>query len=501
MLNFKSKSLPLNEGLVVTLILVGFILVSILISLTVQPVWIDEVLIADPAVNLYLGNGFTSSAWYYQPKEEFWASNAPLHQILLYHWLFIFGLNPASVRSISIVLMAIAIFLIWLAVYRLNLVTSVGSRLTLIGLLICGAGTMESYLRGRYDCIGISLFAAIFLTYSIKSIWLRCILISAISIFIPIAGINLLPYGLILAIVLLIYLKRDFWRELLSLVLGTSIGMVFLYILYITNGVAKVILTSAGGHGLADSLDPDVVGQFGDTDLATKINYVLVHFPQILLTRMASLPRWFFQDVSFVALLVLLLGLAIYRYRSGTLKRNSVLSFGIAIAVIVPVFLGILRDYPFYYSWMAYIPVAICISSLMPEVLRLNKLWRFFAIVLIVAACLSGYSAKLITTRGKPSLSEAYIKVEQFVNKNINQNDRVYSDYEAYYPLKVKQVDYVLFPDYQDMMSDQEKQELSALIIKSEDYSQVVDLIGGNWVKQDELLETDPYNLILYRRK
>ncbi len=41
MLNFKSKSLPINEGLIVTLILIGFILVNIMISLTVQPVWLD----------------------------------------------------------------------------------------------------------------------------------------------------------------------------------------------------------------------------------------------------------------------------------------------------------------------------------------------------------------------------------------------------------------------------------------------------------------------------
>ena len=501
MRNVKSKPFPLIEGFTVTLILVGFILVNILISLTVQPVWLDEVTVADPAVNLYLGNGFTSTAWHYQTKEQFWASNAPLHQILLYHWLLIFGLNPVSVRSINFVLMAIAIFLIWLAVYRLNLVTSVGSRLTLIALLICGAGTMANYIKGRYDCIGISLLAAIFLAYSIKPLWLRCMMILTISIFIPIAGINLLPYGLILAILLLIYLKRDFWREFLSIALGTGIGIVFLYVLYVTNGVAKVMLASAGGHGLAGAVDSDVVGQFGETDLATKIIYVLVNSPNILLTRMANLPRWFFQDVSFVALLVLLLGFTIYKYRTKTFKRNSVLSFGIAIAVIVPVFLGILRDYPFYYSWMAYIPITICVTSLIPEVWQLNKLWRFLGIVFIVAACLPGYPTKLITAMRKPSLSEAYTKLEQFVAENINQNDLVYSDFEAYYYLKIKQLDYVLFPQYQDMMSAQEKQELSVLIIKSEDYPQVVNLIGGNWVKQDELLEKPPYNLQLYRRK
>ena len=38
---------------------------------------------------------------------------------------------------------------------------------------------------------------------------------------------------------------------------------------------------------------------------------------------------------------------------------------------------------------------------------------------------------------------------------------------------------------------------LSSLIIKSEDYSQVVGLIGGNGVKQDELLETPPFPILL----
>ncbi len=500
MLNFKSKSFPLNEGLIVSLILIGFILVNILISLNVQPVWLDEITVADPAVNLYLGHGFTSTGWQYQTKEQFWASNAPLHQILLYHWIFIFGLNPVSVRSISFVLMALSIFLIWLAVYRLKIVTSVGSRLALIGLLLCGAGTLENYIKGRYDAIGISLFAAIFLAYSIKSIWLRCLLILAISIFIPFAGINLLPFWLILAVLLLIYLKRDFWRELLSSSLGIGMGMFFLYVLYLTNDVAKVILVSAGGHGLAEAVDSDVVGQLGETDLAAKISYVLTNIPSIFLNRMSNLPRWFFQDISFVALLVILLGFAIYQYRSKTFKRNSVLSFGIAIAVIVPMFLGMLRNYPAYYSWMAYMPVAICIASLIPEVWQLNKLWRFLSMVLIVVACLPGFPTRLLSAMDQPSLAEAYTKVEQFIDENINPGDRVYSDFEAYYALQHKQVDYVLLPTYQDMMTDQEKQELTALIVKAEDYPQILDLVGGDWVKKAELLEKPPYTLDLYRR-
>jgi hypothetical protein len=35
--------------------------------------WVDEIMFADPAVNLLLGNGFTSSAWFGQRKDAFWA--------------------------------------------------------------------------------------------------------------------------------------------------------------------------------------------------------------------------------------------------------------------------------------------------------------------------------------------------------------------------------------------------------------------------------------------
>ena len=497
----KSQPFPLLEGVIVILILVGFILVNIFTSLNIQNVWLDEVTVADPAVNLYLGNGFTSTAWQYQTKEEFWASNAPLHQILLYHWLLLFGLSPIAVRSINFVLMAIAVFFIWLAVYRLNIVTSFGSRLALIAISIFGYGITINYMTSRYDCIGISLFAALFLAYSIKQSWMRCSIMLSISILIPLAGINLLPYTVILVILLLIYLQRKFWQESLSIALGTGLGIIFLYVFYVTNGVAKVILASAGGHSLASAVDTSVVGQFGETDLATKMIYVLVNFPKIMLNRLANIPIWFFQDPSFVALLVLLLGFSFYKYRTNQFKSNSILSFGLAVAVVVPICMGILRDYPIYYSWMAYIPISICVTSFLAEIWSLNKLWRFLGIVFIVAACVPGYPTELVKEMRQPSLAKAYIKLEQFVNESINPEDRVYSDFEAYYVLKKMPVEYVLLPTYQDMMSEREKQELSALIVKPENYLQVVDLIGGNWVKQDELLERPPYMLELYRRK
>src|SRR5689334_18193604 len=85
----------------VILFLLGFLLVNLATSARYPYVWIDEVMYSDPAVNLYLGNGFTSTAWYAQPSNEFWAGNVPLHSALLYLWMKTFGFSIVAVRSIN----------------------------------------------------------------------------------------------------------------------------------------------------------------------------------------------------------------------------------------------------------------------------------------------------------------------------------------------------------------------------------------------------------------
>src|SRR2546422_11523965 len=90
-----------------------FLLLNLLTSTRYPYVWIDEVMYSDPAVNLYLGNGFTSSAWYAQPSTEFWAGNVPLHTLLLYLWLKLFGFSILSVRSLNCVYMTACCWLLW----------------------------------------------------------------------------------------------------------------------------------------------------------------------------------------------------------------------------------------------------------------------------------------------------------------------------------------------------------------------------------------------------
>jgi hypothetical protein len=295
----KIKLLP-TEIAIVVLLLILFIGLNIVTSSRLSTVWLDEVLLTDPAANLYLGNGFTSSAWYFQTKDEFWACNAPLYAVLLYHWMLLFGFSLLAVRSINYMFMVISALLIWLSVHRLRLINSSRNRIILTVLLLLGEGVTFNYLSGRYDCLAISLFAVALFVYSIQSTWSRCILLVSIGIFIPVAGVHLIPYAAILCCLLLIYLGRLFIKESVSLAVGSILGIIFLYILYSTNGVANIFfIKSIGGHSIGSAISKsDAVEKGSEVE---KIVYAIFRIPEILFKRLAHLPQWFSQDKSFLS--------------------------------------------------------------------------------------------------------------------------------------------------------------------------------------------------------
>src|SRR5215471_14715245 len=95
-----NATVPRWETWCVILFWLCFLLFNLATASRYPFVWTDEVMYADPAVNLYLGHGFTSTAWYAQPSNEFWAGNVPLHSTLLFLWLKIFGFSITTIRSL-----------------------------------------------------------------------------------------------------------------------------------------------------------------------------------------------------------------------------------------------------------------------------------------------------------------------------------------------------------------------------------------------------------------
>jgi hypothetical protein len=495
---------PRGEAALLAALLIAFVAVLAMTSLRVQPVWLDEVTVADPAVNLYFGKGFTSTGWQYQTKEEFWASNAPLHQVLLFHWIRLFGFTPLAVRSISFVFMALTIALLWFATWNLKLLVTPLGRMIFVALLIGGAGITFNYYLGRYDCIGILLLAAVMAVYSLEwPLWIKSMVLLVLGMLIPVAGVNLIPYTLVIGFLLILFLGPGFRREAACLAAGVVLGLLALYILYVTNGVEKVLLTSAGGHGLAGTLGDDAqeVRQAG---LGPKVKYILTHLPSVLGRRFRDGLGWYFSDRSFVAVVLVLGVRALALRRAGKFSRRSVEAFGLAVAALVPLVLGVLRNYPFYYSWMAYLPVGLCAVHSCETFWR-PPAWAEVRGKVTAAACgaaflwasLQGLPFRLLDARTKPAPSHAAL--EAFVASGVTKSDRAYADFEAYYPMR-RIVTYVLLPTYKKMMSDAEKKELTVLVLRRPNIREVEEMVGGRWAPVSNLELPEPYDLCILRR-
>ena len=100
----------------------------------------------DPAANFSFGAGFTSTAWYAQRYDAFWAGNVPLHALLLGAWLKLVPFGPSGVRSLNFLLVALAVVFFWRASERVEGFTP-SLRLALCLLLLCGYGVTFSYRR------------------------------------------------------------------------------------------------------------------------------------------------------------------------------------------------------------------------------------------------------------------------------------------------------------------------------------------------------------------
>ncbi len=462
------NTVPLEITLIVVLLII-FLLLNLVTSGRDIAVWLDEVMFVDPAANLYLGNGFTSSAWWFQTKDQFWAGNVPLYSIILYHWMKIFGFSLEATRSLNYVFMIISGLMLWLSVFRLKLIASAWGRITLVALLLSGQSISISYRGGRYDSLSIILLTACMLVYSIELSWLRCVLLSCIGIFIPTAGLQLLPFAIILCSLIVVFLGKSFLKESISLAIGSIIGIIFLYILYSTNGAWITFLKSTAGT-------QSIIGQIAQVIIQRDYNAI---------SRFAVFPDASNLDYSFILLFALAVAIAVHQIINRSFRLHSLIVFGITVSICIPLAMFILGKYPPYYSWMAFVPLAICVCS-ESESLKVNRnSWqRLIVSGVLVLVCLIGWPRQLVVSLHNWNNSD-YAPVEALVERNVKESDWVYCDFGAYFAAK-KKAAVVMVPSYATAESmhgipSQEKTNVSILIIEPLQLKKVVKRLGGKW--------------------
>ncbi len=452
------------EIIIVAGLLVLFLIVNLATSSRFPTVWLDEVAYTDPAANLYFGNGFTSSAWLtgIQTKDEFWAGNMPLYPVILYHWIQLFGFGPVAVRSLSYVLMTASGLMLWLSAIKLNLVTSAWSRITLVLLILLGYGMGWNYRTGRPDSLTICLCAAAVLVYSIQPIWLRCCLLLCLGVFFSISGPQLLVYTAMLCCLLLIFLGKSFLKESVSLAIGLILGITFIYILYSTNEVG---------------------------------NDFILNMKAAKAITAGSIPK----DPSLLMLLISATAITIYQIKIGNFRLRSPLLFGLTAGVCIPIGMKILGRFPTYYTWMAYIPLAVGVCSAMSK-------WRFnfknpmklLVLGSLLLTCSVGLPLQLASAAYYWN-DRDYAKVESLVESNVRESDWVYCAHGAYYAAKKKASVVIVVSYSSKLLTPQDKEKISVLIIRPDQFERVANMLGGQWYSSGDGISPSKKSFLVFQ--
>lgn len=495
-----TDNLHISETIVVMAILFVFLSLGF-IEASKLPIyldtWWDEILFVDPAANLYLGKGFNSSAWFAQSKDEFWAGYPPLYPLLLYLWMRIFGFGISVARSLNYVLAALSAFILWRTVIRLNLIATATWRIFLVVLLLVIVGYGFDFRPGRPDILMATLTMIAFLAYSIPRKNLRYLCLSCICIIFPFSGLGLVAYTVVFASLVLIYLKRSFFKEFIAIITGLAIGSLGLFIFYSINGVWQGFVESVVNNSSLTL--PGAKGTFIDKFI---LNISLV----------------FDGNRAFKILLISALAINIYRLLKRKFKFNSLASFGVAVGFGVPFTMRTIGSYPLYYDWMASLPLAVCVCSEISSLLRSDvKSWLRPPILGLTVTLLLFAPPLKLDLFIKHWRSVDYSVVENFVTKSISKEDWVMADPLTYYALKNK-VEVVFHPFYIQAMSDQEKDKISLIIAKPSsfpplkfagDFETITNKLGGFWSDTGQrltlqttksLLSPDRVELRIYTR-
>lgn len=474
-----------SELATVLAILAALVAACVLTAKWFPAPFLDEVMYTDPSVNLHLGRGFVSSTWPAQSRTEFWAGNSPLHEMLLYVWIQAFGFSVTVVRAFGAVLLAAAIAVCWLACVRLGLIRRAAFRIVCVTLLATAAGTTYVGHYGRPDGITILLTALSLLAWSIPESSRRLGVLVGLALLFPVAGVQLVAYAAILCVLLWLFVGRRFFPTAAAIGVACATGFALLVGFYAMRGVAGTFLTStvASGHALSGDLAQMVV--IHDDKVRSRVSGRV--------SALAGAWRTYTIEPSFLPLLatgLVTLGIAAAR---GAARARSVATFGIAAGLLVGPLMLVAGKYPFYYSWMAALPLVIGVSRASEDLWMAS---RNATLVLVTAA--GAFVAAIV---GLPSMiwsapverRHDLDRIEAFVQHTVRPEDGVYGRPSAYYAVKARAVEF-----YQDQYAisrrfgaipDDQKHEITVILTSPDQFPAAAAKCGGEWVPTGEVLQ------------
>jgi hypothetical protein len=504
----------IQEIIILWIISIIFLWIGFHFSSRLNPVWMDEAVLVEPATNLYFGQSYHSFSWW-QYGNEFHVSVSPLYVLTIYGWMKIFGFNIVAIRLLNYTLALSSAWMLWLSTIKLKLINTSIIRILFVVLILTGEGITFIYTAMRYDILSMTLVSATVLIYSISKSSIRYICLVILGFLYPFSGISLLVYSLLMCIFLFLFQKKIFAKLIAFILSGQLLGFITLYCIYLQHGVLETFkmftLSQSAAHEASKDLIDKLIQRLSLlTDIGNNINKNYLN-------------DGIWSDVSFQTLWIFLLLIILLELKLKKLKFTSLSVFGLLVSTSIPVGMVILGKYPLYYTYMGYIPLVICLCSSFDRILNnFNKFSnKLFLLAFFITLCLYSVNQGLpesIRYAIKYWQSLDYSLVEKFVQKNIRSDDTfIYSDFSAMYAVKAKNRT-VIFPPYIHFISyfpivssyRKEMSNISVLAIDDTRWDsgqgfnpspkEVMAILGGEWYETDSL-NTGTYHLKIYRRK
>lgn len=444
--NAEDPRVHARETVVVLVIAAAFLALMLATMGRLSRPWWDEVQGAEVAANLLAGNGFTSAASLNQTRHQFYAANGPLFHLLMFAWLKLFGLSALAVRSFGYVLAAGTALAMWAAVARHRIILRPRHRVLLVVLLLCGLSMGRVYLNNRYDAPGICVAALLFLAASLPSAGLRLPCLFAGSLLAPFFGVQFAPYGGLIALGAFWLCGWSSWKDFAAILAGLAAGAAGVFLVWHIQGVLATFAQGA---------------RFDVPMLSSR-------FPQLGMF-LDTLLRFQSNDTTILAA-ALALCLLVPSVR-GRLQPRSALPVGLACAVGIPLAMSLAGRYSCVYTWMAFLPVAVCSLAALERELSRSRIGQGLVLAAVLVSCLVGVPAKIVLSAAEWEARD-HVRLEQFVSQYIRAEDRVYCAFAAYYPAK-KIACQVWTGCGWATMSPEERNSLSLIIVEPMKFGRV----------------------------
>jgi len=438
-------------------------------------VWMDEVMFVDPAVSQHLGQGFTSTAWYGQTKKDVFAGYPVLYQLLLIVWLKCWDLSITSVRSLGYILVLGGVWLMWLAIARVQLITRLWSRVCMFVMLLTGYGMTFVYRCGRVESLLILLCGAAVLASTVRKRWWRLSIFFAVGAATSWSALHAPVFAASVWLLALWFRRGSDWQNVLSFGTGGALGL-------------------AGFLAYVNAQDPQ-----GRIQQAIQ---------KLFIVGGRSAPSGL-ADPSMLLLWLLLMVLLVWRAKKGEVTlRRSVAIFSLVAVVLVPVLVWAVGRYPIYYSWMAWVLlVPGLFQALDMSWDSIRNRWRTGIVAILIAGGSMGLPARLALTVCEWKARD-YKPVEELVRSHVNHGDWVFTDYGGYYAVKPRAA-VTATEWFIPAMSEGDKRRLTWMIVAPANFARWSKELGGEWVDTGFSVRPDPtqliggaakYDLTLYRQ-